>query len=378
MLFPCRPEPRHSVATVRTTWSLLLLIGFASVTAASGGQIEGTWESQVVLDLTESPWAVDGELTIAFEGVGWEVEGIAEVESSVWDRVKLEASIEANPFDLESSVTWDPRKRRFKKLTLDTEIAFREWEIGLDLDLYADHCWVDVGLEGEHGAYEVDVVARFGASKSFSLAFYRTDIEISFETCNASFDIESRFSAKKGFDRVDVEIAVPLPTIVPWLVVEAEIRLTRAGTQWSFEPEIDAEAIAWGPAASVEFFGEMIPSDGLAPDGLKFVGAAVEFAWGDAWSECRTSLAPAWNKKITGLKAYARAVGAGFERRDRCDRELAMELWAYSTEISAVASWDRVEMEFTAWPIESHEVGLEIVVEASSIAEIGLDATVEW
>ncbi len=75
-----------------------------------------------------------------------------------------------------------------------------------------------------------DKLTLEGASRAFSLDFYRTD----------------------------VETAIPLPSLLTGEEIEAEARLTPTGTQLSFVPELDALVSYEGSSASVELFGEII------------------------------------------------------------------------------------------------------------------------
>lgn len=356
----------------------LLAVSFAHAAEAGEVEIGGSWESVLRVDWLEWTAELVGEVAGFIEGAAWKAEGTVEYDLEAWKKLEVEATAELRGFELETKLTFDPRTAKFKKLALDLALVLCGCEIDAGMDLYTDHCWTDLRAQVELGAHEIDIKTRLGASKAFSLDFYRTDAEISFETCGTHVDIEARFTGKNGFERIDVETVLPLPPSLSWVQVEVDARLTLTEKQLSFEPEFDAE-LAWeGLSASIELFGEVVALDPLGLDGLAFVGVAFDASYDGAWIESRTSFAPAWNKKITKDKAYTRVVGIGYEAEDACDRAISVEAWAYTIDLGEPFDWDRAILSLAVRLVESWEFSLMACFEPGSIVEIAFGGDIEW
>jgi len=369
-----RPFVRRHIGAAVPLLALFLLYS----TEASGAEIGGSWESLLRVDWEASATELEGELEFCVEGTAWEAEATVEFDPEGWKKLEVEAGGELPGFELGSKLTFDPRIAEFKKLALDLALESHGWEIDIGLDLYSDHCWADLRAQVELDTCEIDIKTRLGASKAFSLDFYRTDIEISFETCGVPVDVETRFTAKKGFERIDVEAVFPLPPFLSWVEVEIDTRLTSKGKKTTFEPELDA-AMSWeGLTASIELFGEVVAYDPLVLDGLAFVGAAIDIACDSTWVKSRTSFDPALNKSIVGDKAYAQAVGTGYEAEGGCDRSVSVEAWAYAFEVIGPFDWDRSALVLAVEPVGSWEFELSICFESGSIAETALEVDIEW
>jgi len=372
-------EDRWLLARLTGGAALALLVLFPLRSAEVGGvEIEGSWESVLRIDWSEDAAELESELTVSVEAAAWEAGAAVELDPEGWKKLEVEAAAELPVLELASKLTFDPRAAEFKKLTSDVALESRGWEIDAGLDLYADHCWVDLRARGDFETHEIDIKTRLGASRAFSFGFYRTDVEVSFETCGIPVDVEIRFTAKKGFERVDVETTLPpLPTL-PWVEVEIDARFTATGSELSFKPVLGATMVWEGLTSSIELFGEIVASDPLNLDGLAFMGVAVNASCDSAWIESRTSFDSAWNKSITGDKLYARAVGICFETEEACDREVSVEAWAYAFGLTGPFDWDRAVLSLAVHPVGSWEFALSVCLEPGSIAETALEVDIEW
>lgn len=374
----CRPR-LHALAILRATAAVPLLFAFFSCIVGTGlAKLTGSWESQVRLDREADTWEVEGELTAAISGAAWEVEGVCEYDLEAWRKLEVEASAEVSGIELGSKITFDPTRKGFKKLATDLSFETHGWVLDAGFDLYPDHSWTDVRARCELDPCELDVKTRLGASKAFSFDFYRADVEISFVTCGVPVDVAGRFTAKRGFEWIDIETVIVLPPLLSWLAIEAETRLTLGGPRLSFEPEVDALAAWEGLSASIELFGEVVVLGMLGLGGLSLVGVAVDSSWGEAWIESRTSFEPAWNKKIVGRKEYGRAVGIGYEAEDSYGREVTIEAWAYSVDPSELSVWDRMVLVLAVCPAASREFALTAAFQPGSIVEIALELDIDW
>jgi len=146
------------------------------------------------------------------------------------------------------------------------------------------------GWEAED-AIEIDIEVRLGASKAFCFDFHRVDAKVSFEAFGLPFDIEGRFTAKTGLDRLDVQAIVSLLSFLPFLTIESEASLPLTGRTLSCEPKPDAMAAWEGASASLELHGE-IKGDEPVLDELVATGIEFDATWDDASREVRTSFDP--------------------------------------------------------------------------------------
>lgn len=368
---------RGATSSFRILALLAVLFG-SSVGGASGAELTGSWESFLRFDREACTVETEGELTAGLVGAAAEVEGAIEFDRDGWSKLEVEASVETSVSEFGARATFEPDRRRFKKLAADLSFEARGSTFDVGFDLYRDHLWADLRVRHELSGVEVDVKTRFGASKAFSLDFYRTDAEISYESCGIPVEIAGRFSAKKGFEWIDVETALPLPRDLAWLTVDVETRLTYCGKQTSFESTLDTVAAWEDVTASLELFGEAISSGVLCLDGLEVVGVAFEGAYGGAWIECRTSFDPGWNKKVTKYKKYAWVGGLGYETEDPCDREVSVEGWIYAAEATGAFEWDRADFTCAVRLEESWELTFTTAFGPESVVGVSLGIYVDW
>ncbi len=337
----------------------------------------GAWEAQISLDTEDRDWMVEQELTVGLAGTVWEVEGALEIDSEGWDKLEIEASWKIGGVEVESKITFDASRVRFKKLTTDISLALGGLDLDVGLDLYSNHCWMDVRAQYERDGFEVDLKTRLGASKAFCLDFYRSDIELSFTTFGVPVDVESRISAKKGFERVDVETVFPLSPILTWLTIEADIRWTMDGRTMSLEPELEA-MMAWeGLLASITLYAEARTGGVLCIDTLAVVGAALNASWDEVWIESCVSFDPAWNKKITGEKTYGWAAGVGAEVDGEGDWDVSIQAWSYAVDPSCSLDPDR-SLAVAAQLSEAWELVCEVFIEAKRLSGVSLGLDIGW
>jgi hypothetical protein len=335
-------------------------------------------EAKLSYDVRGFAWTLERELTFAEEQDGWEIAIGTEVEDFVWGRLEIEASIESEGSGVGAIVRWDPAQCVFSKLSLDAW-----WEPGcltLDVgfDLYATRCWTDLGIECEIGGGEIDVGVRFGASRSFCFDFYRADAGFSFETCGIEVDIDGRVSAKKGFERIDVEALVPLPSVLSWLTMEAEARWTMDAESLAFEPDF-AAATAWEDGSlSLEVFGDVLFSAPMTVHGPAIVGLCLEGRWDALWFEVATSFDPARNGTVTGQKAYGRIVGVGADIRGPCDVEASIELSRCAADPSWPVTCDQTVVSASIQPTHGWTFDIVASFDIAGLLEIALALDVVW
>lgn len=234
----------HSVAPPcfgRQTRALGLAISGLLLFAlgAAAAELSGEWEAQFGFGLGPQLCEMEGELSILWTGVGWDVEGVFEFERSTWAQLDVETSVELDPIGFSWSIRWDAIDRCFERLTLATWVEREDIEIDADFDLYKTRCWTDLRAQYDLEPCEIDVKIRLGASKSFSFDFYRLDVAVSSEIRGIPVDVEARWTAKKGFEWVDIEALVSPLQELPGLEIEVETRFTRTGRERSFEPVLE-------------------------------------------------------------------------------------------------------------------------------------------
>jgi hypothetical protein len=358
--------------------ALILFGALLVVSLVATAAVSGDLDASFVCDVGADVWDLEGELTIGAANGEWEVAADIDVDASVWERLDVDGSIDLGNRGAAATVRWDPSRCVFYKLALDGWLTLGRFEFDVEFDLYATRCWTDLGIECEIGGCEIDIEVRLGASKAFCLDFYRLDTELSFETCGIPIDIESRVSAKKGFERIDVETILPLPATLSWLAVEVEARWTVAGRECSFEPELDVEAVWEDGSVSLELFGDVISSDPLELRGLTIVGLCFEGDWDDLWFEWGTSFDAAWNKTVTGEKAYGQVVALGCEVRGPCDWEMSVELECCTVAPSTFPGWDRTTLSLSTQPVDSRSFDVGISLDVSGLLEIAFGLGIEW
>ena len=75
-------------------------------------------------------WEMEGELTVAYAGMGWEVEGVIEFDLQEWRKLEVEVSLELPGIELGSKLTLDPIKACLKKLVM--EASFEAWAYSVE------------------------------------------------------------------------------------------------------------------------------------------------------------------------------------------------------------------------------------------------------
>ncbi len=344
----------------------LLLVALGAVAVA----FEADWEMLLIYDAGAAKWEMEGELAVAWSRVGWDIGCEIAFEESVWDRVEVEASFEAELGRIGAAIRWDPVMRTFTKLSLEAWIEAAGIDAKCDFDLYATRCWTDLKTAWEVAGCEIDIAVRLGASKRFCVDFYRLDAAVSLEVEDIPIDVDARFTAKRGFERLDVETAFTVP---PWLAIDVDARWTADGRTVSFESEMETLASCEGASASIELLGEAVLTDLLHLEGLRVTGLGFEAAWNGVWVESRTSFDPGRNKSVTGHKAYGRAVGVGCDVDGRCDREVEVALWALSVDPSRVRDWDRTVAEISVRLDASLEFSLAASLESGALHAVELE-----
>jgi len=365
---------------IRQAHALGLAVGglliFVFGTAAAG--FSGEWEAQFVFGRGPRPCEMEGELAILWTDVGWDVEGVFQFERSTWAQLDVETSVELDSIGFSWSTRWDAIDRRFERLTLETWAEREGIEIDADFDLYETRCWTDLRAQCDLGPCEIDVKARLGASKSFSFDFYRLDVSVSSEIRGTPADVEARWTAKNGFEWVEVEAVVSPLQKLPGMEIEVETRLTRTGREGSFEPVLEAwGACEWG-SNSLELYSEIAMDDVLSVGGWLIVGMTGETAWENGWASARVSFGPTWNKKVVGAKEYGAALGLGYEGEGLRNRQVSIEAWAYAIDPSDAPPWDRTRLVIAIHLTSSWMIAVTVAWADGSVAETALDVELEW
>jgi len=355
-----------------------VLIVSASAAGVVGSGITGSWNAAVRIAGAAGDREVGSELAGALTGDGWEIKAALEVEGGTWSAFQFGGSIDLAGAELAAAATFDPGGAGFEKLAMDLALEIDGWETDVSFDLYPNRSWTDLRVQRELGAYKLDIATRLGASKAFSLDFYRADVEVAFAWCGVPVEVAGRVSGAKGFEWIDVGAAVPLPPSLGWLVLEAEGRFSLAEPKWSFEPALAGEMTWEGRSVSLELFGEVIGAAPLGVDGVSISGVTLDASWDEVWFAFGTSFDSAWNKKVIGHKAYGRSVGVGFEVEGPCDWEASCEAWAYSPDPSALGGGDRTVLTVVIRPAGMYELGLTAAYDGDRLAEIDVEAEVEW
>ena len=368
-----------SHTTSRYSWTSLLLLSFLlSGAVGTSAALSGGLEAKLDYDVRGFAWTLERGLTFSEEEDGWEIVIETEVEDFVWERLEIEAAVESEDRGVGATVRWDPAQCAFSRLSLDAWLETGCFALDAGFDLYATRCWTDLGIECEVGGGEIDVGVRFGASKSFCFDFYRADAGLSFETCGMEVDIDGRVSAKKGFERIDVEAVIPLPEALSWLTMEAEARWTLDAESLAFEPNFAAET-AWEDGfLSLEVFGDVLFSVPMTVRGPAIAGLCVEGKWDDFWFEVATSFDPARNGTVTGKKAYGRIVGVGADVRGPCDVEASIEFTRYTVDPAWLAACDQTVFSASIQLTHGWSFDIAASFDIAGLLEVALGLDVAW
>jgi hypothetical protein len=389
MLMPCRSRSRpwspnrttqrraaRERRRVRHQPVLIALLGLAlSAMAGASPTLSGRWQTELACSSAGNLLEFASDLTITYGLGDWELEGEFGFGTDGWEKVQAEASGEIGQIEISSSIAWEPDKVRFKKWSSQVSAKLRDVKIDGSLDLYPDHCWADLRVRADLPACHFDVETRLGEQHGFGFDYYRTDIELSFSLHDVPIELTGRVTAKEGFEHVDVEANLPFPLLLSWLALRVDVRISASGTERSFEPTLVASMVCETAVTSLELLGEAISIDDIQLDRIGIVGIELSALWNEWWAESRWSLHPDWNKKLTGHKAFCRAIGTGCTIEGPNDRDVAIEIWSYDIATATRLAWTRMTLAIVCRPAASWELAFTAISEPTGLEllRIGID-----
>jgi hypothetical protein len=196
---------------------VLVLVLLAGWVGADAGDLGGAWEVTAVWDGAEERLGIETDLTVGFAWTDGEAGCHVAIDEGEWSKVDVEIEAAFGTVDLETKVTCEPAKGRFKDWTIRLERENEPWTVGLVAKLSRSTNWLTFSAEWETDGLDADASLRLRAkSGGCSLRYYDADVEVSFALCDADAAFSLAFN-EDGLDEVAFELEELLPPFLPWL-----------------------------------------------------------------------------------------------------------------------------------------------------------------
>ncbi len=271
---------------MKRTLVLGLIIAVGLGVAAVGQTLSGSWETEIVLDLTPGagwPGAVDinSEILIDYTVGDWTFGSETDITDGVWMNQDFDFAGVLGAFTIRGKIEFDPWLVRFAYLNLEVEVSIAGVTFGAEVPGH-DH---DVGFQlwpgdadltltgsGVAGDISIDVLLGLGWDIGCSFGFSYLEIDIGFPFCCADISAEIVFDctgfiwAEFCFDGLTIEN-------LSWLTLGACVTFYEDYKLFEFTPEIDLGVIG----CDFDLFYRLVTDGGLnydplVIDGIQFDG----------------------------------------------------------------------------------------------------------
>ena len=244
--------------------ALLVILTFRW-TCSAAPPFSGDWESTIAVEPQTGTWSIETDSTIEMAFTGWIASARTVFEDDAWKKQHFEIKGKFGDVDLESDLSFEPYKNRFKDWITALEWKSDELALTLTTKLTRTTDWLIFEIEREWDAVEIDTSFRLRApSGGCALLFYDAGLDVVFEWCGVETDLEIAFD-DDGFDELVIEFSDLNLAPLPWFTFDLEITRTLENITVELSPEAVLESSWCEGTLDLEFEGSFPNEPNLLP-----------------------------------------------------------------------------------------------------------------
>jgi len=256
--------------------SLIFAIGLG--VAAFGQTLSGSWETEIVLDMTPGAvWPddveINSEILVDYTVGDWTFSSETDIANGVWTNQDFDFAGVLGAFTISGAIEFYPPGVRFDYMNVEAEVSIAGVTFGAEFELWgigdADLTLTGSGVAGD---ISIDVLLGLGWDFGCNFGFSYLEIDVGFPFCCADISAEIVFDcsgflwAEFCFDGLTIEN-------LPWLTLGACVTFYEEYKLFEFTPEIDLGVIG----CDFDLFYRLVTDGGinydpLVIDGIQFDG----------------------------------------------------------------------------------------------------------
>ena len=259
-------------------FSLILAVGLGF--AAFGQTLSGSWETEIVLDLTPGAvWPDDvliiSEILIDYTIGDWTFSSETDIVNGVWDNQDFDFAGVLGAFTISGDLEFFPALAMFMELNVLTEVSIAGVTFGAEMWLWRDDFDLELTGSGVAGDVSIDVELYLGWSIGCQLDFSWLIVNVGFPFCCADISAEIMLTCG-GFEYVEFCFDGLTIENLPWLTLGACVTFWENEKWFVFLPEIDLGVIG----CDFDLYYRLITDGGsnydpLLIEGIQFDGIQI-------------------------------------------------------------------------------------------------------
>ena len=269
-------------------FSLIFALGLGF--AAFGQTLSGSWETEIILDLTPGAvWPddvdINSEIVVDYTIGDWTFSSETDVANGVWTNQDFDFAGVLGAFTISGDIEFDPVGVAFASMEADASVSIAGVTFGVEFDLWPNDVQLILTGSGVAGDVSIDVEVGFGnypfdSALNFipdgecDFDFSYVDITVGFPFCCADITAELYLSCE-GFQFVEFCFDGLTIENLPWLTLGACVEFQTGSKVFSFYPEIDLGLIG----CDFDLFYRLVTCEDectpLLIDGIQFDGIQI-------------------------------------------------------------------------------------------------------
>jgi len=228
--------------------SLIFAVGLGF--AGFAQTLSGTWDTDVILDLTALTWAdaitINTELLVDYTVGDWTFSSETDISNGAWANQDFDFAGVLGAFTIGGSLEFDPddMAHLFDWLNVDVSVSIAGVTFGADFYLFGDNVYLDLTASGVAGDVTIDVEVEFGEWYTLDeldgcdFDFNGVTVGVEFPFCCATISSELYLSCA-GFEYIEFCMTGLTIENLPWLTLDACIQFQTMSKTFAFRPQID-------------------------------------------------------------------------------------------------------------------------------------------
>ena len=262
-------------------FSLILAVGLGF--AAFGQTLSGSWETEIILDLTPGAvWPddvdINSEIIVEYTVGDWTFSSETDIINGVWLNQDFDFAGVLGAFTIEGTIEFLPFVPMFEYMSVESEVSIAGVTFGAEFELWPGDADLTLWAGGVAGDVSIDVLIGLGWDYGCDFGFSYLEVDVGFPFCCADIAAEIVFGcdgfwwAEFCFDGLTIEN-------LPWLTLGACVTFTdgiEGGKYFEFLPEIDLGVIG----CDFDLYYRLITDGGsnyapLLIEGIQFDGIQI-------------------------------------------------------------------------------------------------------
>ena len=249
--------------------SLIFAVGLG--VAAFGQTLSGSWETEIVLDMTAPAWPagidINSEVVIDYTVGDWTFSSETDIANGVWKNQDFDFAGVLGAFTISGDIEFDPTAVAFVSLEADASVSIAGVTFGVEFTLVPNGTELILIGSGVAGDVTIDVEIGLGDQDGCDFDFEYVEIDVGFPFCCADISGELLFTCD-GFEYVEFCFDGLTIENLPWLTLGACVKFEEQTKSFSLSPEIDLGVIG----CDFDLFYRLITAGGTNYDPLQING----------------------------------------------------------------------------------------------------------